>query len=132
MKAWYVSIFLPLALTGCAGGLVRQTVGNIKNADSYEEAREILEGVVREDLIEALRSTEEHDDVVAAQCWRGLLVMVDRVDENFFTVPKGVFSTYQKVRNTRRILGDVNDEMKLACGALKADSKLRLLNLVGL
>ena len=116
-----------LALPGCATKAAIDTVGEVVEAESPDQRREILD-TIRADLQEALRSAEFHEDPIAATCWAGLLNVVDRVDaEGYFTDTKGAFSTYQKVRNARRkISGGFSDEIKLACSALRSDARAGL------
>lgn len=120
-------------LAGCsAGGLTASgatAAADIAEAETEQE-RKVLTTIARDDLAEALRSAEAHNDIIAATCWRGLLVKLDSVDGGFFTEPKGVFSTFQKTRNIRRVLTEgVSDELKVACAALRSDTRSAVLDI---
>ncbi len=120
-------------LAGCsAGGLTASgatAAADIAEAETEQE-RAVLTTIARDDLAEALRSAEAHDDLIAATCWRGLLVKLDSVDGGFFTEPKGVFSGFQKARNIRRVLTEgVSDELKVACAALRSDTRSALIDI---
>jgi hypothetical protein len=123
-----------LGLGACASSF-SNALGNVQGAYSEVEAeREAWGQLTREDLEEALRSANAHDDVIAAACWTGLLTKLDELGaEGFFTEPKGVFSSFQKARNARRLItGGFSDEIKLACAALKDDSFNGIRSIVGI
>lgn len=117
-----------LFLGACAGGpldTVRSFAKQSFEADTPEKRAEVTQIIV-DDLKEAQRAARYHDDPLAEQCWTGLLEIFQGTEEDgFFTdSSKGVFSTYQKTRNTRRLLqSDGNVRVRAACSALKEDSK---------
>jgi hypothetical protein len=118
-------------LTGCADNLLNMQQGLADRYSEVEAEREQLGQITRVDLEEALRSADVHGDVVAATCWAAMIDVLDEAgEEGFFTEPKGVFSTFQKVRNTRRILSDeVSTKIKIGCAALKEETRDRFLSI---
>lgn len=133
-------VLAPFALIGLLGlGACASSFGNVldnvqEGYSELEAEREAWGQLTRADLEEALRSANAHDDVIAAACWTGLLTKLDELGaEGFFTEPKGVFSSFQKARNARRLItGGFSDEIKLACAALKDDSFNGIRSIVGI
>ncbi len=117
--------------------LLLATAGCASFADEYAtvvEKREDFGVLVREDLMEASRSAHVHADRVAYICYDELLAILDEAGQDgFFTDPtKGVFSTFQKARNTRRLFeGDTGVRIRLACSALREETRERIGAVIG-
>lgn len=119
------ALLLALAglLAGCSGLFERA-------AEVREEGLEL----VRTDLEEASRSAHAYEDIVAYTCYDELLEILEENGETgFFTdASKGAISTFQKVRNTRRLVqGQAGVRIRLACSALKAETEERVGAVIG-
>ena len=128
MKHLALISLLALLLGACS---LSEGTGQVLLGKATTEETEALASIVRVDLEEALRSAEAHDDLIAATCYSGLLARMDLVGGNYITEIKGPFTSFQKVRNVRRLLTDgVSDELTLACAALRSDSKSSVVNII--
>lgn len=103
----------------------------------FERTTELREEgltLVRADLEEASRSAHAYEDRVAYTCYDELLAILDENGEvGYFTdASKGAISTFQKVRNTRRLLqGEATVRIRLACSALKEETQDRVGSVIG-
>lgn len=117
-----LALLAGLALAGC------DLAGRASLA-AYED-RLAVAGFAENDLRAALADAEDHDDVVAVQCYGALLAHVERWQRAPRTI--GAFSAFQRARTVRRVMED--ERLNAACAALVGETKgsaLRLLRAVG-
>jgi hypothetical protein len=145
------AILLALALAGCA------TTGSYDIATDPDTVVK-LKDVAIKDLTEAAASATAHNDVVAAQCWNGLIPVASQIQDFFKPVKlpaldkvvksAGPFSTYQNLRNLKaQINSDVDvllalaqagklkqikQAINMACAALKEDAKTSVVDPLGI
>lgn len=119
MKKWIMICVAALALSGCAQGFGAVKHGIQTNAEFNE--------IVLADVQQAkLLATQTNDDI-ALMCWTYLEEFtLDNAPDAESPAGKvvGVFSAYQKARNVRRVVIEVeiSDQFRVECGPMLTDS----------
>nr|WP_298685209.1 hypothetical protein [uncultured Dongia sp.] len=128
MRSLLLACCLLLAACSASGtGDVQLGDGKIGSVDVGDE----LVTFAREDAQAALVDAEAHGDIIAAQCWRGIIDNLPELGGTDSPPGRGVLSKYQKLRNIRRAReGGMSDEIKLACGPLLIDAQGNIMKLL--
>ena len=119
MKKWVMICVAALALSGCAQGFGAVKAGIQTDAEFNE--------IVLVDVQQAIVLATQANDELALMCWSYLeqFTLDNAPDaENPAGKVVGVFSAYQKARNVRRtvIEVEISDQFRLECGPMLTDS----------
>ncbi len=119
MKKWILICVAALALSGCAQGFGAVKLGIQTNAEFNE--------LVLEDVQQAIILATQANDELALMCWSYLeqFTLENAPDaDNPMGEVVGVFSAYQKARNVRRVVIEVeiSDQFRIECGPMLTDS----------
>ena len=121
MKKWVLAgvVVAALALSGCAQGIAAVS-GKIQTDADFNE-------LVLADVQAAIVLATQANDELALMCWNYLeaFTLENAPDaENPAGKVVGAFSAYQKARNVRRtvIEVEVSDQFRLECGPMLTDS----------
>ncbi len=123
MCKWWIPIILSgvaaLALSGCAQGIAGVSARIQTDADFNE--------LVLEDVQQAIIMAERTNDELALMCWNYLeaFTLENAPDaENPAGEVIGVFSAYQKARDVRRtvIEVEISDQFRVECGPMLTDT----------
>lgn len=119
MKKWVMICVAALALSGCAQGFGAIS-GKIQTDADFNE-------LVLADVQQAIILAEQASDELALMCWSYLeqFTLDNAPDaENPAGKVIGVFSAYQKARNVRRLVieVEVSDQFRMECGPMLTDS----------
>ncbi len=118
-KAWMPLCFATLLLGGCTQGIGAVKYGIQTDADFNE--------LVLEDVRQAILLATQASDELALMCWSYLeefTIANTPGTETEAGKVVGVFSAYQKGRNVRRLVIEVeiSDRFRLECGPMLTDS----------
>lgn len=117
----YIPIYiLLLSLTACAGKAIEGVKFGIQTSTEFNE-------VVLEDVVQAKLLAEQSGDKLGLMCWTYVeQFALDNAPGTETPAGKvvGVFSAYQKARNVRRTMVEVeiSDPFRLNCGPMLTES----------
>jgi len=119
MKKWILIGVAALALSGCAQGIAAVS-GKIQTDAAFNE-------LVLEDVQAAIVLATQSNDELGLMCWTYLerFTLENAPDaENPAGKVVGVFSAYQKARNVRKtvIEVEISDAFRLECGPMLTES----------
>lgn len=119
MKKWILICAVALGVSGCAQGIAGVSA-KIQTDGDFNE-------LVLADVQQAIIMAERTNDELALMCWRYLeaFTLENAPDaENPMGEVVGAFSAYQKARNVRRtvIEVEISDQFRLECGPMLTDT----------
>ena len=114
-----IVLVLALLLSGCAQGIGAVKFG-IQNDPEFNE-------IVLEDVRQAMKMAIQTNDTLAVKCWAYLEEFTVANAPGIETPAGkvvGVFSAYQRARDLRRtvIEVEISDQFRLECGPMLTDS----------
>lgn len=119
MRKWILICVAAIALSGCAKGFGAVKYG-IQSSAEFNE-------VVLADVQQAMILATQSNDELALKCWTYLEAFtLENAPDADSPAGKvvGVFSAYQKARNVRRVVIEVeiSDQFRLECGPMLTES----------